>query len=133
MINSVAQYFPSVDYLVDVIGKAFSLLGDTGAVFLGDIRDLRLLRCMRAAVHRTSSPGDSAAAARYAVDRAVERETELLVDPALFDSLADVLDGFGGADVRIKRGEYDNELSRYRYDVVLHKRLSRAGLAGGRA
>ncbi|MFP8903464.1 amino acid adenylation domain-containing protein [Streptomyces atacamensis] len=122
VINSVAQYFPSVDYLVDVIGKAFSLLGDTGAVFLGDIRDLRLLRCMRAAVHRTSSPGDSAAAARYAVDRAVERETELLVDPALFDSLADVLDGFGGADVRIKRGEYDNELSRYRYDVVLHKR-----------
>jgi amino acid adenylation domain-containing protein len=122
VINSVAQYFPSVDYLVDVIGTAFSLLGDTGAVFLGDVRDLRLLRCMRAAVHRTASPGDGAAAARYAVERAVERETELLVDPALFDSLAGVLDGFGGADVRIKRGEYDNELSRYRYDVVLHKR-----------
>ncbi|GAB3117134.1 hypothetical protein GCM10027160_27200 [Streptomyces calidiresistens] len=122
VINSVAQYFPGVDYLVDVIGKAFSLLGDTGAVFLGDLRDLRLLRCMRAAVHRASHPGDDAAAARYAVERAVERETELLLDPALFDSLAGVLDGFGGVDVRIKRGEYDNELSRYRYDVVLHKR-----------
>ncbi|MET7294792.1 amino acid adenylation domain-containing protein [Streptomyces griseoloalbus] len=124
VINSVAQYFPSVDYLTEVIGKAFGLLGDTGAVFLGDLRDLRLLRCMRAGVHRVAHPGDSPAAARSAVDRAVERETELLVDPALFDSLADALDGFGGVDIRIKQGAYDNELSRYRYDVVLHKRPS---------
>ncbi|MEV5687360.1 amino acid adenylation domain-containing protein [Streptomyces sp. NPDC052164] len=122
VINSVAQYFPSVDYLTDVITKAFALLGDTGTVFLGDIRDLRLLRCMRTAIHRLAGPGDGEDATRYAVDRAVERETELLVDPALFDSLAGVLDGFGGADIRIKRGEYANELSRYRYDVVLHKR-----------
>jgi amino acid adenylation domain-containing protein len=122
VINSVAQYFPSVDYLTDVIAKAFSLLGDTGAVFLGDIRDLRLLRCMRAGVHRVENPDDSPAAARFAVDRAVERETELLVDPGMFDTLADVLDGFGGVDIRIKQATYDNELSRYRYDVVLHKR-----------
>ncbi|MFF8100831.1 amino acid adenylation domain-containing protein [Streptomyces sp. NPDC014986] len=124
VINSVAQYFPSADYLTEVIGKAFGLLGDSGAVFLGDIRDFRLLRCMRAGVHRVGNPGDSAAEARAAVDRAVERETELLVDPGLFDTLADVLDGFGGVDVRIKQGAYDNELSRYRYDVVLHKRPS---------
>ncbi|MDG9720866.1 non-ribosomal peptide synthetase [Streptomyces sp. DH24] len=131
VINSVAQYFPSVDYLTDVIAKAFSLLGDTGAVFLGDIRDLRLLRCMRAGVHRVEHPDDSPAAARFAVDRAVERETELLVDPGLFDTLAGVLDGFGGADVRIKQATYDNELSRYRYDVVLHKRPGAAvSLAG---
>jgi 2-polyprenyl-3-methyl-5-hydroxy-6-metoxy-1,4-benzoquinol methylase len=122
VINSVAQYFPSVDYLTEVVTKAFSLLGDTGAVFLGDLRDFRLLRCMRAGVHRVGHPDDGAAAARAAVDRAVERETELLVDPGLFDSLADALDGFGGVDVRIKQGAYDNELSRYRYDVVLHKR-----------
>ncbi|WP_189853225.1 class I SAM-dependent methyltransferase, partial [Streptomyces griseoloalbus] len=124
VINSVAQYFPSADYLTEVIGKAFGLLGDTGAVFLGDLRDLRLLRCMRAGVHRVAHPGDSPAAARSAVDRAVERETELLVHPGLFDSLADALDGFGGVDIRIKQGAYDNELSRYRYDVVLHKRPS---------
>ncbi|MEU4266146.1 amino acid adenylation domain-containing protein [Streptomyces argenteolus] len=122
VINSVAQYFPGLDYLKDVIEKAFALLGDTGAVFLGDLRDLRLLRRMRTAVHRTGHPGDDAAATRYAVDRAVERETELLVDPALFDTLAGSLEGFGGADVRVKRGDYANELSRYRYDVVLHKR-----------
>ncbi|MET9922570.1 amino acid adenylation domain-containing protein [Streptomyces sp. NPDC006435] len=122
VINSVAQYFPSVDYLTEVIAKAFTLLGDTGSVFLGDIRDLRLLRCMRTAVHRTARPGDGTDATRHAVDRAVERETELLVDPALFDTLDGVLDGFGGADIRIKRGDYANELNRYRYDVVLHKR-----------
>jgi amino acid adenylation domain-containing protein len=126
VINSVAQYFPSVDYLTEVIAKAFALLGDTGAVFLGDLRDLRLLRCMRAGVHRVAHPGDSPAAARAAVDRAVERETELLVDPGLFDTLAGTLDGFGGVDIRIKQGAYDNELSRYRYDVVLHKRPAEA-------
>ncbi|MFD4035342.1 amino acid adenylation domain-containing protein [Streptomyces sp. NPDC058637] len=122
VINSVAQYFPGLDYLTDVIRKAFDLLGESGSVFLGDLRDLRLLRLMRTAVHRTGHPGDSEAATRYAVDRAVERETELLVDPALFDTLAGSLEGFGGADVRVKRGDYANELSRYRYDVVLHKR-----------
>ena len=122
VINSVAQYFPSATYLVDVLRKAFSLLGETGAVFLGDIRDLRLLRCMRAGVHRTSHPDDDIATARAAVDRAVERETELLVDPGMFDTLGEVLEGFGGADIRIKQATYDNELSRYRYDVVLHKR-----------
>ncbi|MFD0043135.1 amino acid adenylation domain-containing protein [Streptomyces anulatus] len=121
VINSVAQYFPSVDYLTEVISQAFALLGDVGTVFLGDLRDLRLLRCMRTAVHLTEAPEDDAETLRQAVDRAVERETELLVDPALFDTLASTLDGFGGVDVRIKRGAYANELSRYRYDVVLHK------------
>ncbi|MBT2380627.1 amino acid adenylation domain-containing protein [Streptomyces sp. ISL-111] len=122
VINSVAQYFPGLDYLTEVISQAFALLGDTGTVFLGDLRDLRLLRCMRTAVHLVEAPGDDADAIRQAVDRAVERETELLVDPALFDTLATTLEGFGGADVRVKRGSYANELSRYRYDVVLHKR-----------
>ncbi|MCK1795095.1 amino acid adenylation domain-containing protein [Streptomyces sp. XM4193] len=122
VVNSVAQYFPSVEYLVDVIGKAFTLLGESGSVFLGDIRDLRLLHCMRAAIHRLANPGDGAAALRFGTERAVERETELLVDPGLFESLAEKLDGFGGVDIRTKRGSYENELNRYRYDVVVHKR-----------
>ncbi|NEA45196.1 hypothetical protein, partial [Streptomyces sp. SID10815] len=39
---------------------------------------------------------------------------ELLLDPDYFATL----DGFT-ADVRIKRGAHHNELTRYRYDVVL--------------
>ncbi|MEC3980969.1 AMP-binding protein [Amycolatopsis sp. H20-H5] len=121
VINSVAQYFPSVDYLIDVLRKAFGMLGATGSVFLGDLRDLRLLRCMRTAIHRLANPGDSPEAVRDAVDKAVERETELLIDPGLFETLGDQLFGFAGADIRVKSGDYGNELSRYRYDVVLHK------------
>jgi amino acid adenylation domain-containing protein len=114
VLNSVAQYFPSVDYLTDVVHRALDLVRPGGAVFLGDIRDHRLLRHLHAAIAGTGGADDPAAA----VAQAVELETELLVAPEFFAALGgpDL-----GVDLRLKRGRYDNELSRYRYDVVLHK------------
>ncbi|GAA1000928.1 hypothetical protein GCM10009555_104660 [Acrocarpospora macrocephala] len=116
VINSVAQYFPSADYLTDVIRQAATLLTPGGALFIGDIRNLRLLRCLRAAVEsrRAGSPADKQAL-RSAIDRSVAWEGELLLDPDYFATLP----GFT-ADIQIKRGSHHNELTRYRYDVVLH-------------
>uniref|UniRef100_UPI0012B699F1 non-ribosomal peptide synthetase n=1 Tax=Parafrankia discariae TaxID=365528 RepID=UPI0012B699F1 len=128
VINSVIVYFPSVDYLVDVVRQAMGLLVPGGALFLGDIRDLRLLRCMRTAVelHRGAAAGlPSAGTVRRAADRAVELEKELLLDPDFFVALADAvpeIDASAGIDLRVKRARHHNELSRYRYDVVLRRR-----------
>ncbi|MGH3243107.1 MAG: amino acid adenylation domain-containing protein, partial [Spirillospora sp.] len=44
VINSVAQYFPSADYLSQVLRSAAELLAPGGSVFVGDVRNLRLLR-----------------------------------------------------------------------------------------
>ncbi|MCZ7462168.1 non-ribosomal peptide synthetase [Streptomyces sp. WMMC940] len=119
VLNSVAQYFPSAEYLEDVLRKVSELLAPGGRIFLGDVRNLRLLRTLRAAVEtrRASLRGDDdpdKTALRTAVDRSVRWEGELLLDPDFFAAL----DGFD-AEVRMKRAVCHNELSRYRYDVVL--------------
>ncbi|WP_149830615.1 non-ribosomal peptide synthetase [Streptomyces tailanensis] len=117
VINSVAQYFPSGEYLVDVLRKVSDLLAPGGRIFVGDVRNLRLLRTLRAAVETRRSAGDEGedkSALRAAVERSVRWEGELLLDPDFFAAL----DGFD-AEIRLKRAAHHNELSRYRYDVVL--------------
>ncbi|WP_420907351.1 amino acid adenylation domain-containing protein [Streptomyces scabichelini] len=122
VINSVAQYFPSADYLADVLRAVAELLAPGGRLFVGDVRNARLLRCLRAAVEtrRAGDPEDKQAL-RAAVERSVAWEGELLLDPDFFAAL----DGFD-ADIRVKRGSHHNELTRYRYDVVLTKRAAAA-------
>ncbi|MDF5758247.1 non-ribosomal peptide synthetase [Spongiactinospora sp. TRM90649] len=112
VINSVAQYFPGAGYLLDVIGKAMDLLAPGGALFLGDIRDLRTVRALHAAIQLGRGGGDLAE-----IDRAVRMEKELLVHPAFFTALP----GPARVEIRTKRGAGHNELTRHRYDVTLWK------------
>ncbi|MDX2694240.1 non-ribosomal peptide synthetase [Streptomyces ipomoeae] len=117
VINSVAQYFPSGEYLVDVLRRVSGLLAPGGRIFVGDVRNLRLLRTLRAAVETRRASGEELedkSALRAAVERSVRWEGELLLDPDFFAAL----DGFD-AEIRIKRATHHNELSRYRYDVTL--------------
>ncbi|MGH8902423.1 MAG: amino acid adenylation domain-containing protein [Egibacteraceae bacterium] len=122
ILNSVAQYFPSAAYLVDVLDRALRLTAPGGAVFVGDVLNLRLHRPLATAVqlHRADRSTE-AAVLRRAVDRAIRTEKELLVDPEFFTALQDRVAGVAGVDIRVKRGRYHNELTRYRYDVVLRK------------
>ncbi|MEU1823300.1 amino acid adenylation domain-containing protein [Streptomyces abikoensis] len=122
VVNSVTQYFPDGRYLTDVLTKALDLLTPGGAVFAGDIRDLRRLRRFHTDVRlRRPEPLAGPAALRAAVEHSVVREKELLVDPAYFTEFAAAVPGTDGAEVRVKRGRYANELTRYRYDAVLRK------------
>nr|WP_244170286.1 non-ribosomal peptide synthetase [Amycolatopsis tolypomycina] len=116
IVNSVAQYFPSADYLAEVVKTAASLLAPGGTIFLGDIRNLRSLRAFRTAVELHRGRTDVAA-----VDQAIAREGELVLDPDFFPALARGLDGFDDVDLWVKRGHTHNELTRHRYDVVLRK------------
>ncbi|MEV5594486.1 amino acid adenylation domain-containing protein [Streptomyces sp. NPDC052496] len=123
VLNSVAQYFPNAGYLQEVVELAVRLLAPGGALFVGDVRNVRLLRALATAVHvgRAAHDGDPAAL-RRAVERSVVLEKELLVDPEFFTALRDRLPDTAGVDIRLKRGHHHNELTRYRYDVTLHKR-----------
>ncbi|MDS0137100.1 MULTISPECIES: amino acid adenylation domain-containing protein [unclassified Amycolatopsis] len=124
IINSVAQYFPSADYLAEVVKTAAARLAPGGTIFLGDLRNLRSLRAFRTAVELHRGRTDVAA-----VDQAIAREGELVLDPDFFPALARGLDGFGDVDLWVKRGTAHNELTRHRYDVVLRK-ADRAEPAG---
>ncbi|MGW5720133.1 amino acid adenylation domain-containing protein [Amycolatopsis sp. NPDC003865] len=124
IVNSVAQYFPSVEYLAEVIRTAAAHVRPGGAIFLGDIRNLRSLRAFRTATELRHGRRDQAA-----VDQAIAREGELVLDPDFFAALARELDGFGDVDLRMKRGHAHNELTRHRYDVVLRKAPQPAAVA----
>ncbi|MFG3660988.1 amino acid adenylation domain-containing protein [Streptomyces sp. NPDC047706] len=126
VLNSVAQYFPSAEYLHDVLRQVSALLVPGGSVFVGDVRNLRLLRTLRCAVETRRAAGEEEtdkSALRAAVEQSVRWEGELLLDPDFFATL----DGFD-ADIRIKRAAHHNELSRYRYDVVLRPAATVTGV-----
>ncbi|MFJ3306940.1 amino acid adenylation domain-containing protein, partial [Streptomyces sp. NPDC086549] len=125
VINSVVQYFPTAAYLAEVIDRLMGLLAPGGTLFIGDVRNLRLLRSLTTAVqlHKVvrDNPDTDLATVRRAVEQALRVEKELLVDPDYFTALPDRLDGLGAVTVQLKRGRHHNELTRYRYDVTLHK------------
>jgi acyl carrier protein len=119
VLNSVVQYFPSAAYLTEVLEAALRLLEPGGAIFVGDVRNLDLLQAFQLSVHSRSAPPDLRLdQLRRRVADAVQGEEELLLSPWFFAAFAQAHGGLT-ADIRCKLGKADNELSRYRYDVIL--------------
>ncbi|MFI7208350.1 amino acid adenylation domain-containing protein [Micromonospora aurantiaca (nom. illeg.)] len=121
VLNSVVQYFPDGDYLSRVLSRALELLAPGGRVVVGDVRHPGSLRLLNAVVERATRPDAPPSVVRAAVEQAVLTEKELVVDPEFFTVLAARNDLVGGVDIRLKAGGSHNELTRYRYEVVLHK------------
>ncbi|TDD61278.1 amino acid adenylation domain-containing protein [Kribbella antibiotica] len=124
VLNSVVQYFPGAGYLADVLRQAVDLVIPGGSVLIGDVRNLRLARTLQAGIeeHRDGESYGTRAERRRRVAQGVLQEKELLLDPDFFAVLAESLPGVTGLDVQLKRGSHHNELTRYRYDAVLHKK-----------
>ncbi len=106
IINSVAQYFPGIAYLEDVLRAALGKARPGAAIFLGDIRNLMTARRFYAE-------------AGLAAARAAAVENELLIAPDYFLRLPRVVPGITSAELHLKRGDYRSELTAYRYDVIV--------------
>ncbi|QNE17033.1 amino acid adenylation domain-containing protein [Kribbella qitaiheensis] len=120
ILNSVVQYFPDAGYMTRALDLAVGLLAPGGRIVVGDVRNHATLRAFRTAVHRAQHPGDAGAVLQAAVERALLGEKELTLDPGFFTAWASTQDGVA-VDIRLKQGSYHNELTRHRYEVVLHK------------
>ncbi|MEV6975750.1 amino acid adenylation domain-containing protein [Kitasatospora sp. NPDC093806] len=127
IVNSVAQYLPSAGYLVEVLTKAAALLAPGGRLVVGDVRHLALLDAFQVSVLRPGLPagtdgtaGADAEELARQVRQAVRQEDELLLDPRFFAALRREIPRLGRVEVRPKPGHDRNEMTRYRYDVVLH-------------
>ncbi|MFJ4561983.1 methyltransferase [Streptomyces massasporeus] len=125
LLNSVVQYFPDAAYLSHVLEVALRRLTPGGRIVLGDIRNLATLREFLTAVHHAQRPGDEPAAVRAAVARALLGESELVLDPGFFTEWADAHPDIAAVDIRLKSAPDGNELTRHRYEVVLHKQPSK--------
>lgn len=128
VINSVAQYFPSADYFLQVLEGALAAAAPGARLFLGDIRSLPLLKAFRTAVclqqHDSAMP--RAELARLVAER-VRDERELTFDPRFFHALRRRFPQIAGVEVQLKRGRPRNEMTRFRYDVVLTLEGGEAG------
>nr|WP_236694277.1 non-ribosomal peptide synthetase [Mycolicibacterium obuense] len=125
VINSVVQYFPHADYLSEVMESALDLLAPGGALFLGDVRNHALQNAFQTGVALARGAGD-ATGVRRRVQRAIVSEPELLLAPDFFTAWADRHPAAQQLDIQVKRGLADNELTRYRYDVVIHRAPGRS-------
>ena len=122
VINSVVQYFPNAGYLIDVVAKAMRLLAPGGAIYLGDIRNNTLLREFATEVQLAHADADTTVESlRERVRLEIIAERELLLAPEFFTALPQLLPEIGAVDIRLKDMDTANELSRYRYEVVLRK------------
>jgi SAM-dependent methyltransferase len=131
IINSVAQYLPSLRYLRRVLESAVRLVRPGGHVFVGDVRDLRLLGAFHTAVETfRAPPASSVAEWKELAEQAQLQETELVIDPAFFWSLGEELAAVEQVETLSRRGRFHNELTQFRYDVVLHVGPDEPGTAG---
>ncbi|MEM9511461.1 MAG: condensation domain-containing protein, partial [Cyanobacteria bacterium P01_E01_bin.48] len=120
VLNSVIQYFPSADYLLAAIEGALEALAPGGSIFIGDVRNLAMLESFHTAIalHR-AEPELAIAQLQTLIRDDMTRENELLVQPTFFRALQQKFPRITRIQVQPKLGEHGNELTQYRYDVVL--------------
>ena len=124
VLPSVIQYFPSIQYLDQVLEVLVDqVIQPGGAIYLGDVRNLHLLAAFHADVqfHKaTDNTTKSDLAQRVAGQ--LTSEQELAICPKYFASLPQRMRSIDSVQILPKRGSRMNEMSRFRYDVIIRLR-----------
>ena len=121
VLSSVVQYFPDVEYLLSTLEGIVRLLTPGGRIFIGDVKNLRLLPTFYGAVQLDrATDSNSVGEVRRRVAQAATQETELAIEPEFFEALPGRFPGISAVEVQLRRGHAQNEMSCYRYDVVLY-------------
>ncbi|MFI1197335.1 amino acid adenylation domain-containing protein [Micromonospora sp. NPDC020750] len=122
VLNSVIQYFPTREYLDQVLDACLDHLSPGGRIFLGDLRSWPLARAHYRAMAEARHPDADGPRLAAAADQLADAERELLVDPGYLYRLA----GSRGdlrVSLRPKHLVAWSEMSAFRFDAV----LTRAG------
>jgi amino acid adenylation domain-containing protein len=121
VLNSIIQYFPDAAYLRSVLAGATRAVRDGGVIFVGDVRSLPLLGTFHGSVELHRAPAQlPIALLRERVERATVTDEELVLDPDFFHRLVGDIPRISHAEIWLKRGHSSDEMTRYRYDVLLH-------------
>ena len=121
IMNSVIQYFPSIDYLLEVIEGAINAVATGGKILIGDVRNFRLLEAFHTAVEFYRAEKEvSSRELRQRIQNSIRTEEELLIDPDFFIALQQKYPRISQVQIELKRGDCHTEMNRFRYDVVLY-------------
>lgn len=120
ILNSVVQYFPSAEYLARVMSIAARLVRPGGAIFVGDVRSHALLTAFHASLAQSRlGRGATGEDLLHQVQREASQEKELTLDGGFFHAVSMAEPLIAGIACACKRGDFDNELGRFRYDVTV--------------
>lgn len=121
LLNSVVQYFPNLSYLQKVLEGAITNISSEGTIFIGDVRSRPLLEAFHASVEIWSSANDvDLTLINQNIQTRMKNDMELAVDPEFFHALKEQFPKISHVEIRYKKGWYQNELTRFRYDVFIH-------------
>ncbi len=96
ILNSVIQYFPSKEYLYQVLKTVVKQVKPGGTIFIGDVINFTLKNLFQPS-----------------------NESQLLIKPSFFTDLTQEISDITHVDVLLKRGHFLNEMTKFRYDVIL--------------
>jgi len=120
IINSVVQYFPCADYLLRVLSQAAKVVRKGGSIFIGDVRNLALLKAFHLSVQLHQASDDLPVAhLLQRVQKRIAQEQELILNPGFFSAFKRQFPNISSVQVQPKHGKFCNELTMFRYDVIL--------------
>jgi non-ribosomal peptide synthase protein (TIGR01720 family) len=91
-----------------------------GAIFIGGVRNFKLLEAFHLSVLLHQSPADLPTdQLRASLRKHVQHEKELTIDPDFFHVLKERYPSISDVRIELKGGQQLNELTKFRYDVVL--------------
>lgn len=120
LINSVCQYFPSEEYMDQIIAKCILLLKGHGRIIIGDVRDVRLLHLFKTRLEIINFDDKTTLRElNWAAQQAALDEEELCFSPDYFYNLQSRFFEISNIDIQWKSVNSINEMSLYRFNVVI--------------
>ncbi|AOX00333.1 hypothetical protein BJP34_13495 [Moorena producens PAL-8-15-08-1] len=123
ILNSIVQYFPSIDYLLQVLEGAIEALDPktNSRIFVGDVRNGSLLDAFHTLVQFIQAEqGMTLEELKGHRQRSLCAEEELVIAPSFFVALPQYFPQINHVEIQPKRGKFQNELTQFRYDVTLY-------------
>ncbi|MEO2211138.1 amino acid adenylation domain-containing protein [Paenibacillus amylolyticus] len=125
VINSVVQYFPSIEYLEDVISSILEIK-TVKHIVIGDVRNYELIESFHTSVelHQLHERKDLLSEEDLfllaeRVKSSVKEENELLLSPQAFFALNNKFPEIGKIEIIPRKSVHTNELVRFRFDVKI--------------
>jgi ubiquinone/menaquinone biosynthesis C-methylase UbiE len=106
IMNSVCQYFAGYNYLIALIGKLVRCMKEKGIIFLGDILDYELKEELKQELWKAGKKENN--------------KNDLYFPKYFVQQLPAFIPEIVQVEITKKLGKIENELKRYRYDVILH-------------
>ncbi|QIY90740.1 non-ribosomal peptide synthetase [Chryseobacterium gallinarum] len=117
IISSVCQYFPNISYFENVVSKALEKLELGGKMIIADIRDYSLHRDLIEEKMLYQNKNFT----EFDIDQLASDENELLISQKYFELLNSNNPNIE-VTVSLRQHHFVEELSKYRYDIVILKK-----------